>query len=289
VILERVSDQTPPADPLIDVPELAAALSAPRAPTLLDVRWRLGGPPGRDFYAAGHLPGAIYVDLDVQLSGPPGRGGRHPLPDPARLEAVLRVAGVRQDHPVVVYDGGDMAAAARAWWTLRWAGHERVRVLDGGYAAWVAAGGSVTTEAYPPVPGDVTVRPGALPALDADGAARLARDGVLLDVRTAPRYRGEAEPIDPVAGHIPGAVNLPGAELAGDGGLLSTARLRDRFAQAGVDAAAPVGAYCGSGVTAAQAVLALHRAGRTDAALYVGSWSHWITDPARPVATGDES
>lgn len=280
-------DDTPHPDPLITVSDLASALAEPYAPTLLDVRWRLGGPPGAEDYAAGHLPGAVFLDLDVQFCGPPGAGGRHPLPDPNRLEAVLQVAGVRQEHPVVVYDDGDLVAAARAWWTLRWAGHGQVRVLDGGYAAWVDDGQPVTTHRYPPVPGDVRVRPGSMPVLDADGAAAMAGDGVLLDVRVPPRYRGETEPIDPVAGHIPGAVNLPAAELVTDGHLHDAAQLRDRFAQAGVAGQTPVGAYCGSGVTAAHTVLALHRAGRTDAALYVGSWSHWITDPARPVATGD--
>jgi thiosulfate/3-mercaptopyruvate sulfurtransferase len=274
-------------DPVIDVPTLAAALAEPHPPTLLDVRWSLTGPPGAGEYAAGHLPGAVFLDLDGQLCGPPGRGGRHPLPDPRRLEAVLQVAGLRQDHPVVVYDGGDGVAAARTWWTLRWAGVGQVRVLDGGYPAWTEAGQPVTTVAVPPAPGDVTVRPGALPVLDADAAAGLARDAVLLDVRTPERYRGEREPIDAVAGHIPGAVNLPAADLLADRRLRDPDALHERFAAAGVAGGVPVGAYCGSGVTAAQAVLALHRAGRTDAALYVGSWSHWIIDPDRPVATGD--
>lgn len=277
-----------PTDPLITVAELSAALDRPHPPTLLDVRWTLHGPSGAGDYAAGHLPGAVFLDLDVQLCGPPGRGGRHPLPDPYRLEAVLRTAGVRADRPVVVYDGGDGLAAARTWWTLRWAGHEQVRVLDSGYAAWTAAGEPTTIRADPPVPGDITVRPGSLPVLDADAAADLAHSGVLLDVRTPERYRGEEEPVDPVAGHIPHAVNLPGTEWSDDGGLPEPGALRERFARAGVAGGAPVGAYCGSGVAAARAVLALHRAGRTDAALYVGSWSHWVIDPERPVATGEE-
>jgi thiosulfate/3-mercaptopyruvate sulfurtransferase len=257
--------------------------------TLLDVRWRLGGPPSLPDYRAGHLPGAVFVDFEHAFSGPPGKGGRHPLPDPSALQAAMRAAGVRGDRPVVVYDHGDGLAAARAWWTLRWAGHPDVRVLDGGYRAWAAAGAPTTTDVPEPKPGDVTVRPGALPVLGAAEAAALARKGVLLDARVGPRYRGETEPIDPVAGHIPGAANLPTGELAGpDGRLAPAPELRSRFAAAGVADGVPVGAYCGSGVSAAHTVLALHLAGRPDAALYVGSWSHWVTDPARPVATGHE-
>ncbi|MEV4489822.1 sulfurtransferase [Micromonospora coxensis] len=275
--------------PLIESGQLAAELSGPEPPTLLDVRWRLAGPPGRDDYSAGHLPGAVFVDLDTALCGPPGAAGRHPLPDPAALETALRAAGVRAGHPVVVYDGGDGMAAARAWWTLRWAGHRQVRLLHGGWPAWLAAGLPTSTEVPTPAPGDVTVRPGALPVLDTAAAAALAAadEGVLLDVRAAPRYRGETEPIDPVAGHVPGAVNLPAPQYVTDGRFPSADALRERFTAAGVTGDAPVGAYCGSGVTAAQAVLALHLAGRPDAALYVGSWSEWVADPARPVATGE--
>ncbi|MTK01769.1 sulfurtransferase [Micromonospora sp. CP22] len=274
-------------DLLVEAERLAAELDGTNPPTLLDVRWRLVGAPGRDDYLAGHLPGAVFVDLDTALCGAPGPAGRHPLPDPAKLEAALRAAGVRAGHPVVVYDGGDGMSASRAWWTLRWAGHRPVRLLHGGYPAWTAAGLPVSTEQPDVTPGDVTVRPGALPVLDAASAARLAAgDGVLIDVRAAPRYRGEHEPIDPVAGHIPGAVNLPAPEYVTEGRFPAVEELRGRFAAVGVAAGTPVGAYCGSGVTAAQAVLALHLAGREDAALYVGSWSHWVADPARPVATG---
>ncbi|MDH6460428.1 thiosulfate/3-mercaptopyruvate sulfurtransferase [Micromonospora sp. A200] len=276
-------------EPLIEAEQLAAALAEPDPPTLLDVRWRLTGPPGREDYAAGHLPGAVFVDLDTALCGPPGAAGRHPLPDPAALQAVLRAAGVRAGHPVVVYDGGDGMAAARAWWTLRWVGHRPVRLLHGGWPAWLAAGLPISTEVPAPPPGDVTVRPGALPVLDTAAAAALAAadEGVLLDVRAAPRYRGETEPIDPVAGHVPGAVNLPAPEYVTEGRFPAAEALRERFAAAGVTEGTPVGAYCGSGVTAAQAVLALHLAGRPDAALYVGSWSNWVADPDRPVATGE--
>jgi thiosulfate/3-mercaptopyruvate sulfurtransferase len=271
---------------LIDVRTLAATLARADPPTVLDVRWRLAGPPAKADYLNGHIPGAVFIDFDLDLCGPPGAGGRHPLPDPDALQGVLRAAGVRAGNPVVAYDDGDGQAAARLWWTLRWAGHQAVQVLDGGYAAWVAAGRPVEPGEVRPAPGDVTVEPGHAKVLDAAGAAALARAGVLLDARVGPRFRGETEPVDPVAGHIPGAVNLPTGELAqADGRLRSPAELRSRFAAAGIDAGTVTGAYCGSGVSAAHTVLALTVAGLPDAALYVGSWSHWVTDPARPVET----
>ena len=286
--------QTGPVTYLIAPAELAGQLAAAReaggtGPTVLDVRWRLGGPPGREAYAEGHLPGAAFVDLDVDVCGPPGADGRHPLPDPLVLQAALRRAGVSADHPVVVYDHGDAMPAARLWWTLRWAGHPDVRVLDGGYAAWTAAGQEVTTDVVAPDPGNFTVAPGRLPVLDGEGAAAIARRGVLIDARQAPRYRGEVEPVDPVAGHIPGAVNVPLADLVEPDGRFRPAKdLRERFAAAGVaPGGRPVAAYCGSGVTAAHTMLALAEADIDDAALYVGSWSNWVADPTRPVATGE--
>ena len=273
---------------LIDAASLAARLADVDPPSVLDVRWSLAG-PGRPVYLDGHIPGAAFVDLDRDLCGAPGPQGRHPLPDPAHLQDALRRAGVRQFHPVVVYDGGESQAAARLWWTLRWAGHEDVAVLDGGFAAWVAADRPVEPgEAIPP-PGDVVVRPGHMPMLDATAAAGVAAEGTLLDSRVAVRYAGEQEPIDPVAGHIPGAVNVPAARLiADDGTLRPPDELRRIFEDAGVGSG-PVGAYCGSGVTAANTVLALHQAGFTDAALYAGSWSNWVADPDRPVATGGKT
>jgi thiosulfate/3-mercaptopyruvate sulfurtransferase len=271
---------------LTDAIALATLLGGEDPPTILDVRWTLGGPPGRETYRDGHIPGAAFIDLDTELSGPPGGGGRHPLPDPYRLEAALRRAGVRSGHPVVAYDAGESQAAARAWWILRWAGHERVSVLDGGIAAWTASGLPLRAGEEHIAEGDITVRPGGMPMLDADAAADLAKAGVLLDARVGPRYRGETEPVDTVAGRVPGAVNLPSAELTGpDGRLRPPAELRSIFTRAGVRGTAPVGAYCGSGVTAAHTALALSVAG-FQPALYVGSWSEWITDPSRPVATG---
>ena len=277
---------------LVSAEALAAELAQDPAPVLLDVRWRLGGPPGIDSYRRGHLPGAVFTDLDRDLAGPPGPAGRHPLPDPAVFQAAMRAAGVSHDRPVVVYDDGDATIAARGWWTLRYFGHEDVRVLDGGYRAWADAGLEVTTAEPAPAPGGFTAEPGHLPALDAAGAQAAARTGLLLDARAGERYRGETEQADPVAGHIPGAVSAPTAgNVNPDGTFRDPAELAARFAAlgavpgVGTRSGALVGAYCGSGVTAAHEVLALTLAG-IPAALYVGSWSNWIADPARPVATG---
>jgi thiosulfate/3-mercaptopyruvate sulfurtransferase len=213
------------------------------------------------------------------------QGGRHPLPDPAAFEAAMRRAGVRGDRPVVAYDQGEPGGAARAWWLLGWFGHPGARVLDGGLAAWVAAGLPLVTEVPHPDPGDFTARPGGRALLDANGAAGLAAAGALLDARAPARYQGLEEPVDPVAGHIPGAVNLPMADLLTDRGLVPAATLGRKLAAAGVGQGTPVGAYCGSGVVAAHLVLALEAAG-VPAALYAGSWSDWVADPSRPVATG---
>ncbi|GAA3230662.1 sulfurtransferase [Actinocorallia longicatena] len=269
--------------PLIDVRTLARLTPEP---VILDVRWHLTGPPGVEAYRAGHLPGAVFVDLDRDLASAPGAGGRHPLPEQGAFERAMRAAGVSADRLVVVYDDADATAAARAWWCLRYFGHDRVRVLDGGYRAWTAEGLPTETSVPAPEPGGFTARSGHLPTLDADGAAALAKTGTLLDARAAERFRGEHEPVDPVAGHIPGAVNAPTWGNVGvDGRFLPAPLLRDRFASLGATDAAEVGVYCGSGVTAAHEVLALTLAG-VPAALYVGSWSDWLTDPTHPVATG---
>ncbi|MGW0365201.1 sulfurtransferase [Streptomyces sp. NPDC002990] len=273
---------------ILSAAELMRELAGSRPPVLLDVRWQLGGPDQRPAYEAGHLPGAVYVDLDRELAGPAGSGGRHPLPDPQEFGAVMRRAGVSADRAVVVYDGGQGWAAARAWWLLRWTGHPDVRVLDGGLTAWTAAGGEVTADRVTPTEGDFKPTPGAVGVLNAEGAAARARAGILLDARAGERYRGEAEPIDPVGGHIPGAVSAPTTENVGpDGRLLPAEALRARFAGLGVSKDVPVGVYCGSGVSAAQQVLALEVAG-IPADLYAGSWSHWSSDPARPVAAGPD-
>lgn len=275
---------------IITAAELARDLAGPTPPTLLDVRWQLSAPDAPAFdaraaYEAGHLPGAVFVDLDEELASPPGPRGRHPLPDIEEFGAVMRRAGVSAGTPVVVYDGGQGWAAARAWWLLQATGHPNVRVLDGGLTAWE---GPQSTEVPTPAQGDFAPLPEATGVLDADGAAQLAGSGVLLDARAGERYRGEVEPVDRVGGHIPGALSAPTMENVGpDGRFLPAADLRDRFKALGVSGDAPVGVYCGSGVSAAHEALALAIAG-IPAALYVGSWSEWSNDPSRPVAVGPD-
>jgi thiosulfate/3-mercaptopyruvate sulfurtransferase len=267
--------------PLISTDELAADLDRF---TVLDVRYQMGAPPGREDYLAGHVPGAAYLDMDADLADPPGAGGRHPLPDEARFEAAMRRAGVRADRPVVVYDDWQGRAAARAWWLLRHHGHPDVRVLDGGWTAWREDGHEVATGEETVEPGDFTVSTAkATPVLEADDVPAVE---VLIDARAPERFRGETEPVDPVAGRIPGAVNVPTtANLDERGRFLPPARLREIYAGVGAEDATTVAAYCGSGVTATHDLLAMASAG-IDAALYAGSWSGWITDPGRPVERG---
>jgi thiosulfate/3-mercaptopyruvate sulfurtransferase len=268
------------------VQALSAAAADPRPPAVLDVRWQLGGRPGREEYLEGHIPNAAFVDLETELAGRAGAGGRHPLPGAESFAASMRAAGVSSQRPVVVYDAATSMSAARAWWLLRYFGHTQVAVLDGGLAAWVAAGYPLQTEVPAAGQGDFVAHPGRMPLLDADGAAALTGRGILLDARAPERFRGEQEPIDPVAGHIPGAVNIPTAlSVDPSGQFLDPVALRAAFERAGVSEDTEVGAYCGSGVTAAHEVLALELAGY-HAALYPGSWSEWIADPRRPVATG---
>lgn len=277
-------------NPLISADTLLAITDKP---VLIDVTWNLSAPagapkapPGRDAYDAGHLPGAHFVDLDTELASPPGDGGRHPLPSATTVEAALRRAGVSADSPVVVYDAANSMAAARAWWIFRYYGMPNVRVLDGGLAAWRAAGGEVSTDVPEGANGSFVATAGQVPLLDAAGAAKLASTGILLDARAPERFAGAVEPLDKVAGHIPGAVNAPtAANITADGRFLSAEDLRARFAALGADGSAEVGTYCGSGVTAAHEALALQIAG-IEASVYVGSWSEWITDPDRPIATG---
>jgi len=271
---------------LISADELAAELASDHPPVVLDVRWTLGGPPGDAAHRAGHVPGAVFVPLDAELAahGEP-TDGRHRLPAPEDLQRAARRWGVDDDSRVVVYDDNGNLAAARAWWLLRWAGLDDVRLLDGALAAWVAGGHDLETGDVVPAPGDVTLTSGALPVLELEDVAAFAATGVLLDARAGERYRGEVEPIDPKAGHIPGARSAPTTDnLAEDGRFRSPEELRARFAALGADGSRPVAAYCGSGVTAAHEVAALAIAG-VDAALYPGSWSQW-SNLDLPVATG---
>lgn len=279
------------AGPLTGPSELHAALAGTRPPVVLDVRWTLAGADVAAF-EAGHIPGAIFVDLDRDLADPPGAGGRHPLPEAAAFAAWCASLGIGPGTPVVVTGQRDVTMAARAWWLLRWVGAGDVRVLDGGFEAWRAAGLPVETCSLAasnrgrPVAAP-EVRAGGMPTVDADGAAALGAEpgAVLLDARAPERYRGETEPVDPVPGHIPGAVNLPLSAIhEPDGRLLPAEVLRERLAAAGVRPGVPVAASCGSGVTACALILAAEVAG-LPLALYPGSYSGWCA-LARPVEKG---
>jgi thiosulfate/3-mercaptopyruvate sulfurtransferase len=275
---------------LITATQLGQLLAAGEPVAVLDVRWTLAEPDGRDAYLAGHLPGAVYVSLDDELTDHTVEGrGRHPLPGGRDLEAAARRWGLRSGVPVVVYDDWNRAGSGRAWWMLTAAGIPDVRILDGGLAAWTAAGGALQRRPVEPEPGDVVVTHddlyhGARRTITAEEAG--AHAGVLVDARAPERFRGDVEPMDPAAGHIPGAVNLPSTRvLAADGTLLPDSELRELLGERGLTEAADVGAYCGSGVTATVAIAALAAAG-VDAALFPGSWSEWAGDPARPIAIG---
>jgi thiosulfate/3-mercaptopyruvate sulfurtransferase len=269
--------------PLVTADALRVLLEGAEPVTVLDVRYRMGGPPGRPEFERGHVPGAAYVDLDTDLAAPPGEGGRHPLPEPGTFQAAMRRVGVRAEVPVVVYDDWSGHAAARCWWLLRFHGHPDARVLDGGWSAWRAAGGVVATGPDAPRHGDYSALPGHAPLVEAEEVPGVR---VLVDARAPERFRGETEPVDPVAGRIPGAVNVPTAlNLREDGRFRPPAELAEVYAAVGAVPGADVAAYCGSGVTAAHDVLAMEVAG-VRAALYPGSWSGWITDPERPVDRG---
>jgi thiosulfate/3-mercaptopyruvate sulfurtransferase len=268
------------ADVLITATDLARLIDAGAPLTVLDVRWQLAAPDGRADYERGHIPGAAYVSLEDDLTdhGVIGRG-RHPLPSGRAVQDVARRWGIRDGVPVVVYDDWNRAGSARAWWVLRAAGLDDVRILDGGLAAW---SGPLETGSVTPQPGDVTIAhddlyTGAMPTLTADEAAELG--GRLLDARAPERFRGDVEPVDPVAGHVPGARNVPSTSLLdADGSFLLDAALRQALGS-------PAGAYCGSGVTASVVVAALAAVG-LDVALFPGSWSQWSGEPSRPIATG---
>lgn len=277
---------------LITAAELATLIRAGDPVSLLDVRWRLDEPDGRPAYLQGHLPGAVYVSLEEELSDHTIAGrGRHPLPSGDSVEDAARRWGIRQDELVVVYDDWNRAGSARAWWVLTAAGLTSVRILDGGLSAWRSTGGNIETGAVTPQLGDVTVLhsdlyAGSRATLTAQqsGAGELT----LVDARAPERFRGDLEPVDPVAGHIPGAKNLPStAVLAHDGTFADDGVLNQALTDHGIGPGERVGAYCGSGVSATVLVAALAATGR-EAALFPGSWSQWSSDPAHVVARGSE-
>ncbi|MDG4665323.1 sulfurtransferase [Mycobacterium sp. 236(2023)] len=272
------------ADIFVTAAELARLIADGEPVNVLDVRWELAQPDGREAYTRGHVPGAVYVSLDDELSdhSVPGRG-RHPLPSGAAVGSAARRWGLRDGVPTVVYDDWNRAGSARAWWVLTAAGVADVRILDGGLAAWTASGGSLETGSPTVEPGDISVHfedlyDGALPTLTADEVAEF--DGVLLDARAPERFRGETEPVDPVAGHIPGARNVPSTGILDAEGRLS-GPVANRYPSDAND----VAVYCGSGVTASLVVAALHAEG-VGAKLFPGSWSQWAGE-SRPVETGE--
>ena len=276
---------------LIGVSELMRRRDDGEQPALLDVRWRLDKPDGYEDYLTGHIPGAVYVSLENELSDHSRNGrGRHPLPSGDELQIAARRWGVKANQPIIVYDGWKRAGSARAWWVLTAAGISDVRILDGGLSAWTSAGGALQRGASTPTAGDVSV---VHDDLYAGGRVTLTAEQVaatgaplLLDARAPERFRGEVEPVDPVAGHIPGARNLPSTTvLAEDGTFLPETSLIALFEQTRGGADTPVGVYCGSGITASVILAALSATG-IDAALFPGSWSQWSTEPDRPVALG---
>ncbi len=277
---------------LIGAETLAEVLGDPRL-RLFDCRFDLARPAdGRERYLEEHLPGAVYADLNRDLSAPvTATSGRHPLPAPATFESRLRSWGVNADSLVVAYDDGNGIYAARLWWMLRWVGHDDVAVLDGGLRRWLQLDLPLTDELPQPAAGNFAARLRPALAVDAAAVLRASSDaGVrILDARAPERYRGEVEPIDTVAGHVPGARNHPfGLSLAGDGRFLPPAALREALSATlgGLPADRTV-AMCGSGVTACHLLLALEHAELRGARLYPGSWSEWSSDPSRPVRTGE--
>lgn len=261
------------------------------APLLLDVRWQLGSTTGFEDYLDGHLPTAIYVDLETQLSGRPGpggAGGRHPMPTVDDFEFAMAEVGVDNQRLVVCYDDWNNVAAARCWWMLRHFGKPDVKVLDGGLQAWTSLGLPLESSPRQPTEGDYEPGLSHADAIDADRAWLYAQQGVLIDGRPADRFQGHHETVDRVAGHIPGAVNLPAFSLIDpDGRLLPPDQLRSAFASVEASADRPVAMCCGSGVQACLLALAFAQAGLGDEVpVYVGSWSDWISDPSRPVQTG---
>ncbi len=263
--------------------------AAPGDLRVVDCRWKLGQPgAGERAYRAGHIPGAVFADIDRDLSAPPGERGRHPLPSATDFTALMQRLGIGDRTRVVAYDDQKGEYAARVWFLLRYFGHDTGAVLDGGLAAWTAAGRALEVAIPAPAPATFHAAPHPellisreqiLPAIAAGGL-------LLLDARAPERYRGETEPIDPRPGHIPGAVNAPFAGNVVNGRFLPAEALAERYRKLGVGQKQATAVYCGSGVTAAHDLLAMAQAGFPDALLYPGSWSEWARDPDAPVETG---
>jgi thiosulfate/3-mercaptopyruvate sulfurtransferase len=277
------------AEVLITVAELSRLIEEGDSLTILDVRWQLNTLTGHPAYLQGHIPGAVYVSLEEELTDHTIAGrGRHPLPSGRSVEAAARRWGIREDVPVVVYDDWNRAGSARAWWVLTATGLANVRILDGGLSAWRSAGGALETGTVIPDPGNVTVLHGDLYAGDRPTltAQQAGAAGVrLLDARAPERFSGDVEPVDPVGGHIPGATNVPSTTvLTDEGTFLADGALAELFSDC-ADGNGRVGVYCGSGITAAVTLAALAVVGR-DGALFPGSWSEWSSDPARAVGRG---
>jgi len=277
--------------PLTQVGDLTARLAGAETqrPIVVDVRFRMGGPAGRQEFEHAHIPGASYVDMDTALAtiSADGVGGRHPMPTVETFTAAMRLAGVSMSRQVVAYDDWDSLAASRLWWMLRHFGFLNVRVLDGGMAAWIGAGQATESGPDKAGAGDFTPsKAGVGHLLDAADARRYAAWHGLLDARSADRFRGEKETIDAVAGHIPGAVSASTLDnVRADGRFRPADELAARFRGLGATHTKPLGTYCGSGVQATHLALALCVAGLPDADVYIGSWSDWITDPERDVET----
>jgi thiosulfate/3-mercaptopyruvate sulfurtransferase len=270
----------------MDVQTLRERMISGQRTVLLDVRWKLGDDAGHSHYRQAHIPGAVYVDLPSQLaSAPTPAGGRHPLPQPEAFREAARDWGINNDDVVVAYDDNAGMAAARVWWLLKDGGFDSVYLLDGGLAAWRREGFELDSGDELACLGNVELGSGRMPRLELEEVLDFAGTSLLLDARAAERYRGELEPVDPRAGHIPGAVSAPTtANLAPDGRFLPPAELAARFKELGAEGR-KVAVYCGSGITAAHQIAALAEAGM-DAALFPGSWSQWCGHPDLPVATG---
>jgi thiosulfate/3-mercaptopyruvate sulfurtransferase len=276
-------------DPLITPHELARILDEPKL-RIVDTSFELGRPAeGRAAYERAHLPGAVHLDLERDLSSPAGVAGRHPLPDPEELATRLGALGIGDEHRVVAYDGGQHMFATRMWWLLHYLGHDRVQVLDGGWPAWCAAGLPTSRDVPTHAPASFSAQPRAALIADREHVRAALGDTstLLIDARAPARYRGDEEPLDPRAGHLPGAINLPYADNFYEGTYRSPEELRRRFEP--TSDAAEVILYCGSGVSATANALAMRLAGLPLPRVYVGSWSEWCRDAEAPIETGSPS